>query len=97
MVTQDDGALLGQVDVMIAHQLELSAGNRFAHDLVVLNMAGIHHALDHGVDDFNVSQKYNVPITVPVDDGGCLTELAGKYAGQRVWAANKTILADLRS
>ena len=24
-----------------------------------------------------------------------LTELAGKYAGQRVWAANKTILADL--
>ena len=47
------------------------------------------------MDDFNVSQKYNVPITVPVDDGGCLTELAGKYAGQRVWAANKTILADL--
>ena len=46
MVTQDDGTLLGQVDVMIAHQLELSAGNRFTHDLVVLNMAGIHHALD---------------------------------------------------
>ena len=36
-----------------------------------------------------------MPITVPVDDGGYLTELAGKYAGQRVWAANKTILADL--
>ena len=46
MVTQDDDALLGQVDVMIAHQLELGAGNRLAHDLVVLNMAGIHHALD---------------------------------------------------
>ena len=45
---------------------------------------------------FNVCQKYpQVPITVPVDDGGYLTELAGKYAGQRVWAANKTILADL--
>ena len=55
----------------------------------------VHTAGGHGVDDFNVSQKYNVPITVPVDDGGCLTELAGKYAGQRVWAANKTILADL--
>ena len=27
--------------------------------------------------------------------GGYLTDLAGKYAGQRVWAANKTILADL--
>ena len=48
------------------------------------------------MDDFNVCQKYpQVPITVPVDDGGYLTELAGKYAGQRVWAANKTILADL--
>ena len=46
MVTQDDGALLGQIDVVVAHQLELSAGNRLAHDLVVLNMAGIHHALD---------------------------------------------------
>ena len=55
----------------------------------------VHTAGGHGVDDFNVSQKYNVPITVPVDDGGYLTELAGKYAGQRVWAANKTILADL--
>ena len=40
-----------------------------------------HTAGGHGVDDFNVSQKYNVPITVPVDDGGYLTELAGKYAG----------------
>ena len=55
----------------------------------------VHTAGGHGVDDFNVSQKYNVPITVPVDDGGYLTELSGKYAGQKVWAANKTILADL--
>ena len=52
----------------------------------------VHTAGGHGVDDFNVCQKYpQVPITVPVDDGGYLTELAGKYAGQRVWAANKTI------
>ena len=38
--------LLGQVDVVIAHQLELSAGNGLAHDLVVLDVAGIHDALD---------------------------------------------------
>ena len=25
----------------------------------------VHTAGGHGVDDFNVSQKYNVPITVP--------------------------------
>ncbi len=57
----------------------------------------VHTAGGHGVDDFNVSKKYpQVNITVPVDDGGYLTELAGKYAGQKVWAANKTILADLQ-
>ena len=57
----------------------------------------VHTAGGHGVDDFNVSKKYpQVAITVPVDDGGYLTELAGKYAGQRVWDANKTILADLK-
>ncbi len=57
----------------------------------------VHTAGGHGVDDFNVSKKYpQVNITVPVDDGGYLTELAGKYAGQKVWDANKTILADLQ-
>ena len=36
----------------------------------------VHTAGGHGVDDFNVCQKYpQVPITVPVDDGGYLTEL----------------------
>ena len=50
----------------------------------------VHTAGGHGVDDFNVCQKYpQVPITVPVDDGGYLTELAGKYAGQRVWACQQ--------
>ncbi len=57
----------------------------------------VHTAGGHGVDDFNVSKKYpQVKITVPVDDGGYLTDLAGKYAGQKVWASNKTILADLQ-
>ena len=42
----------------------------------------VHTAGGHGVDDFNVCQKYpQVPITVPVDDGGYLTELAGHWAG----------------
>ncbi len=58
----------------------------------------VHTAGGHGVDDFNVCQKYpQIPITVPVDDGGYLTEEAGKYAGQKVWDANKTILADLKA
>ena len=46
VVAQNDPALLGQVDVVVAHQLELSAGNGLAHDLVVLDVAGVHDALD---------------------------------------------------
>ncbi|MCI2046725.1 MAG: isoleucine--tRNA ligase [Faecalibacterium sp.] len=57
----------------------------------------VHTAGGHGVDDFNVCQKYpQIPITVPVDDGGYLTEEAGKYKGLKVWDANKVILADLK-
>jgi len=57
----------------------------------------VHTAGGHGVDDFNVSKQYpQVNISVPVDDGGYLNDLAGKYSGQKVWAANKTILADLK-
>ena len=78
----DPSVVLAEDGYYYMYQTDASYGN-------------VHTAGGHGVDDFNVSQKYNVPITVPVDDGGCLTELAGKYAGQRVWAANKTILADL--
>ncbi len=57
----------------------------------------VHTAGGHGVDDFNVSKLYpQVQISVPVDGAGRLNDLAGKYTGQKVWAANKTILADLQ-
>ena len=46
VIAQNDPALLGQVDVVVAHQLELGTGDRLAHDLVVLDVAGIHDALD---------------------------------------------------
>ena len=46
VVAQNDPALLGQVDVVITHQLELSAGNGLAHNLIVLDVAGVHDALD---------------------------------------------------
>ena len=83
---------------MSSNSAPLTGGWVILGDHVTLESGSgcVHTAGGHGVDDFNVCQKYpQVPITVPVDDGGYLTDLAGKYAGQRVWAANKTILADL--
>ena len=46
VVAQDDPALLGQVDVLVAHELELCAADRLAHDLIVGDVAGVHDALD---------------------------------------------------
>lgn len=57
----------------------------------------VHTAPSHGVDDFIVCQKYpQIPVEVPVDDRGIMTELAGKYAGLMVWKANPVILADIK-
>ena len=46
MVSQDDPALLGQVDVVIAHELELSTADGLADHFILGDVAGIHHALD---------------------------------------------------
>ena len=59
----------------------------------------VHTAPGHGVEDFEVcTQHYpQLPIVVPVDDGGYLTEEAGKeFAGLKVWAANKVILEHIK-
>ena len=42
----------------------------------------VHTAPGHGVDDFVVCRKYpEIPIVVPVDENGVLTEEAGQFAG----------------
>lgn len=59
----------------------------------------VHTAPGHGVEDFEVCVNHypQLPIVVPVDDAGRLTEEAGKeFAGLKVWAANKVILEHLQ-
>jgi isoleucyl-tRNA synthetase len=55
----------------------------------------VHTAPGHGEEDFAVGQKYGLPVLCPVDGRGVFTEEAGIYAGQKIWEANKTIVADL--
>jgi isoleucyl-tRNA synthetase len=56
----------------------------------------VHTAPGHGVDDFNVGMKYNLPAFCPVDDRGCMTEEAGEFlVGQFVDKANVTVIAKL--
>ncbi len=56
----------------------------------------VHTAPGHGVDDFIVCKKYpEIPMVVPVDSKGVLTEEAGQFAGLSTEDANKPIAEHL--
>lgn len=59
----------------------------------------VHTAPGHGVEDFEVCVNHypQLPVVVPVDDAGRLTEEAGHaFAGLKVWDANKVILEHIK-
>ncbi len=56
----------------------------------------VHTAPGHGMDDFNVGQKYQLPITCIVDEKGNLNNHAEKFCGLNVLKdANDLIIEDL--
>jgi isoleucyl-tRNA synthetase len=56
----------------------------------------VHTAPGHGVDDFNVGQRYGLPVLCPVDEGGIFTAEAGPFAGLNVLKdANEAIVQAL--
>lgn len=56
----------------------------------------VHTAPGHGVEDFEVCKNYKeLPIVVPVDANGKLTEEAGQFAGLSTEEANKPIALHL--
>ncbi|MBR2742770.1 MAG: isoleucine--tRNA ligase [Clostridia bacterium] len=55
----------------------------------------VHTAPGHGADDFTVGKKYNIPVAVPVDEKGYLTEEAGMFAGLYYEKSNALIIEEL--
>lgn len=56
----------------------------------------VHTAPGHGVDDYNVCLNYSdIPIVVPVDENGVLTDEAGMFSGLKTADANKPIAEHL--
>lgn len=53
----------------------------------------VHTAPGHGQDDYLVALEFDVPLLMPVDDNGVLTEEAGPFAGLDVNEANPKIIA----
>jgi len=57
----------------------------------------VHTAPGHGAEDYQAGQKYGLEVLNPVDGAGVFTEAAGKYAGKKIFEANKEIVADLHA
>lgn len=56
----------------------------------------VHTAPGHGLEDYQVGLKYDMPIISPVTGRGTFTEDAGKYSGLRVTDADQLIVDDLK-
>ena len=57
----------------------------------------VHTAPGHGVEDFEVCKNYkDIPIIVPVDSHGVLTDEAGEFKGLKTSDANKPIADHLK-
>ncbi|MBC7754518.1 MAG: isoleucine--tRNA ligase, partial [Moraxellaceae bacterium] len=57
----------------------------------------VHTAPGHGVDDFRVGQKYNLPVLNPVSDSGQYTDEFPEMQGMNIFKANPVIIEKLRN
>ncbi|OOR89422.1 isoleucine--tRNA ligase [Moraxella caviae] len=55
----------------------------------------VHTAPAHGVDDYNVGQKYNLPVENPVGDTGVYLPAAKVFVGEHIYKAQPQILEAL--
>lgn len=53
----------------------------------------VHTAPGHGQEDFEIGQRYGLEVYAPVDAGGRFTKEAGPFSGQKVFEANRDIVA----
>ena len=56
----------------------------------------VHTAPGHGQDDYLVGMEFDIPMLMPVDDNGCFTDEAGRFAGLDTDEANPVIIEWLR-
>ncbi len=56
----------------------------------------VHTAPGHGQEDYEVGLKYGLEVYTPVDHHGKFTQDAGRFAGQKVFEANKEIIGLLK-
>ncbi|MBL8534346.1 MAG: isoleucine--tRNA ligase, partial [Betaproteobacteria bacterium] len=70
-----------RVPIILGHHVTLDAGTGL-----------VHTAPAHGVEDFEVGLKYELPVDNPVGADGRFRENLSLVGGQTVWEANKTVI-----
>lgn len=74
-----------QVPITLGEHVTLDAGT-----------GAVHTAPAHGLEDFWVGQKYQLPINNPVDEKGCFKPDTPFFAGMHVFKANPHIVELLK-
>ena len=106
-VEKDTGLTLKLVQPLKGDSLEgLSAQHPFMdresqiilgdHVTLEAGTSCVHTAPGHGLEDYVVGLKYQLPVHSPVDPAGRYTKDVPQYEGQSIWDANKTIVEDLK-
>ncbi len=80
---------------VIPVQAEFQHGVYLADYVTAENTGCVHIAPGHGMEDFEVGTRNNLPIFCPVGPAGNYTEEAGKYAGMNIVDANRMVIDDL--
>ncbi len=55
----------------------------------------VHTAPAHGLDDYAVGMRYNLPVDNPVGDDGKFYSRVALFAGMSIWDANKVVIETL--
>ena len=74
-----------EVPVIVGEHVTLDAGT-----------GAVHTAPGHGLEDFFVGQKYDLPVDNPVAGNGVFVEGTELFAGQHVLKANEQVIEVLR-
>ncbi len=73
-----------QVPIVLGEHVTLDAGTGL-----------VHTAPAHGLEDFEVGQRYDLPVDNPVGDDGAFYDSVPLFGGQSVWDANNAIIETL--
>ena len=56
----------------------------------------VHTAPGHGLDDYVIGTRYDLPVDNPVDSRGCFIEGTGLFAGEQVFKSNDHVIEVLK-